>query len=398
MQQASEMKIVGSLALLYVFRMLGLFMVFPIMMIYGDEYVGSTTVLLGMALGLYGVTQAVFQIPMGVLSDVWGRKQVILLGLVLFGLGSVIAAASESIWGLLIGRLLQGTGAIAAAILALVGDLTSEKNRTKAMAVIGASIGLSFAIALFLGPLLATFGGISTVFWASSLFAVVGMAILFGAIPSAPQKSQSSNIAVPALLRSTLANRDLLRLNWAIFCLHFVLTATFVLAPLLLEKTGLPGKDHWHYYLPIMLIAFIGMLPFMFLAERKQKMKLVMLLAILSLIASECILHFYGGYRSGWIVALLWFFVAFNLLEATLPSLLSKQAPVGSKGTAMGVYSTCQFLGAALGGIVGGLMFDGFGSVGVVTSCVVLCSIWFVSAFWLRFPQRANGQPVSSSE
>lgn len=384
----SEMRVVGSLALLYVFRMLGLFMVFPVMMLYGRDYIGQTPFLLGAALGIYGLTQAVFQIPLGLLSDVWGRKPVIVIGLCVFMLGSVVAAMADSVWGLMIGRALQGAGAIASAVLALVGDLTSEQNRTRAMAVIGASIGLSFAIAMFLGPMLAAVGGLSAIFWLATALAALGLIILWRGVPTPPEHSQrgTEGLAVPALFGRALKNRHLLRLNFAIFVLHFVLTATFVAAPLVLEAAGVGNSQHWHYYLPVMLLAFVAMVPFMFLAERKRKVKSMLLLAIAMLVAGLAGLAVGDGLSWQWVAAVFIFFTAFNLLEATLPSWLSKQAPAGSKGTAMGVYSTCQFLGASLGGFVGGYCVEFVGIAEVFWSAAACCVVWFLVALFMQPP------------
>lgn len=384
----SEVKVVASLALLYVFRMLGLFMVFPVMMLFGQNYAGATPFLLGMALGIYGLTQAVFQIPLGLLSDVWGRKPVIFLGLVVFVLGSAVAALADSAWGLIMGRSLQGAGAIASAVMALVGDLTSEQNRTRAMAMIGASIGLSFSVAMVIGPILASIGGLSAIFWLSALLSLIGMLILYWLIPNPPvgKSHGSDGLTVPALLKNALRNIDLLRLDLGIFVLHFVLTATFVVVPLAFQNVGIDAARHWHFYLPVMVVAFIAMLPFMYVAERKRQIKNVFVAAVLLLALSEAGLGF-AEHLWHWVFGLFTFFTAFNLLEATLPSLVSKQAPAGSKGTAMGVYSTCQFLGAAGGGMVGGYCYQTWGLSSVLMVSLTLCTIWFLVSLSMRSPQ-----------
>lgn len=384
----SEMRVVAALSLLYVFRMLGLFMVFPVMMLYGVEYTGATPFLLGLALGGYGLTQAIFQIPLGLCSDVWGRKPIILLGLMVFVAGSVVAALSDDVWGLIFGRALQGAGAIASAVMALLGDLTSEQNRTRAMAMIGASIGLSFSVAMVLGPVLAGYGGLSVIFWVSSLLACVGMLILYFVVPNPPpgRVAGSEGVAIPALLQSALKNADLLRLNVGIFVLHFILTSTFVVVPTVLYDAGVQPQSHWLYYLPVMLVAFIAMLPFMYIAERKRKIKVVFLAAVASLITAEVALSMAGGLW-GWVAGLFVFFTAFNLLEATLPSLVSKQAHAGSKGTAMGIYSTCQFLGAGSGGVVGGLCYQAWGVSSVLIVGAVAGSVWLLTAVNMRQPR-----------
>lgn len=383
----SEARIIGTLSLLYVFRMLGLFMVFPVMMLYGMEYSQATPFLLGIALGGYGLTQAFFQVPMGLLSDVWGRKPVIVMGLAVFVVGSVVAALSDSVWGLILGRALQGAGAIASAVMALVGDLTSEQNRTKAMATIGASIGLSFSVAMILGPILAGFGGLSLIFWVSACLAILGAIILYFLVPKPPAVgSTAESIAVPGLLKSVVKNSDLLRLDVGIFALHFVLTATFVVVPFVMRDGGVADNAHWHYYLPVMIIAFFAMLPFMIIAEKRRKIKRVFLGAVFLLLFTELLLSMVGALWM-WVGGLFLFFLAFNLLEATLPSLVSKQAPAGSKGTAMGVYSTCQFLGAALGGVIGGWCYQVWGVESVLWVCAGVVAVWFISAWNMRPPK-----------
>lgn len=386
-KQVSEARVVGTLALLYVFRMLGLFMVFPVMMVYGLEYRDATPLLLGLALGGYGLTQAFLQIPMGMFSDIWGRKPVIFFGLLMFVVGSVVAALSTSVWGLILGRALQGAGAIASAVMALLGDLTSEQNRTKAMATIGASIGLSFSVAMVLGPALAAVGGLSLIFWMSAALACLGMVILQFLVPSPPKIVRAvDGVAVPALLRSTLLNADLLRLNYGIFALHFVLTSTFIVVPLVLMSAGVESTAQWSYYLPVMVLAFVAMLPFMYLAERKRKIKWVFIGAVALLLMAELLLS-QVMQLSGWVLGLFVFFTAFNLLEATLPSLISKQAPAGSKGTAMGVYSTCQFLGAAAGGVVGGWCYQYWGQNSVLWVSSGVVAAWLLLAFGMRQPR-----------
>lgn len=386
-ERVSEARVVGALSLLYVFRMLGLFMVFPVMMLYGMQYHGASPFLLGIALGGYGLTQAIFQIPMGLLSDFWGRKPVILMGLAVFVLGSLIAALSDHVWGLILGRALQGAGAIASAVMALVGDLTSEQNRTKAMATIGASIGLSFSLAMVLGPVLAGFGGLSIIFWFSAILALIGMVILYKLVPTPARLSHTiDSVAVPSFVGGVLRNTDLVRLNVGIFSLHFVLTATFVVIPFVLNDYGVNQQSHWHYYLPIMLVAFVIMLPFMIVAERKRKIRMVFTAAVALLLLTELAMTLASDLWH-WIAGLLLFFVAFNLLEATLPSLVSKQAPAGRKGTAMGVYSTCQFLGAAAGGMLGGWFYQYKGIASVLILCAAVVGIWLLFASRMRQPR-----------
>ena len=248
----SESRVVASLSLLYMFRMLGLFMVFPVLSVYGLNYEQATPLLIGVALGAYGVTQAVFQIPLGMLSDLYGRKLIIIVGLALFALGSVIAALADSAWGLIVGRLIQGAGAIASAVMALLSDLTSEENRTKAMAVVGVSIGISFTIAMVVGPALAGLLGLASIFWASAILACVGVAILTLLVPTPVNHHVGEHKALGRLLSGVLKNGDLLRLDVGIFALHMALTAMFVVVPVALTAEGVAISQHWSYYLPIM--------------------------------------------------------------------------------------------------------------------------------------------------
>lgn len=384
----SEIRVVATLSLLYVFRMLGLFMVFPVMMVLGLQYEDATPFLLGLALGIYGLTQAVFQIPLGFMSDLFGRKPIICLGLLIFAIGSGVAAMADSVWGLLLGRALQGAGAIAGAVMAMVGDLTSEKNRTRAMAVIGISIGVSFSVAMVLGPALASFGGLSAVFWSSALLAILGVVILFALVPTPVKEHEVAFEGRPlsSMLAGVVRDINLLRLNLGIFVLHFMLTAAFVVVPVAFQELGLAPDVHWHYYLPVMVLSFAFMLPFIYVAERKRQIKLVFLAAISVLILTLSGLSQAQVVRH-WLLGLFLFFVAFNLLEAMLPSLISKLAPAGSKGTAMGVYSTCQFLGTSLGGAVGGFGFQYWGMHSVFVVCALMGVIWLMFAMGMRAPR-----------
>ncbi len=385
-----EVRTVTSLALLYAFRMLGLFMVLPVLMLYGDQYVGATPALLGLALGIYGLTQACFQIPLGLLSDVVGRKPIILAGLAIFALGSVVAAQATTIEGLVLGRALQGSGAIASAIMAMVADLTSEENRTKAMAAIGASIGLSFSLAMILGPALAAATGLAGVFMLSAGLACVGAVIVVFAVPSPTERRAHRDIVIsPALVLQTLRNTELLRLNWGIFSLHSILMASFVsIPPILVSVLDLPRESHWSFYLPVLGLAFIAMLPLMIVAEKKQQVKPVFITAVALLLVSAALL---GMLEHGvWLVMILVFvfFVAFNLLESMLPSLVSKIAPAGTKGTAMGLYSTSQFLGAFFGGAVGGWVFDSYSPSAVFIVSSLLALAWLFVALFMVAPKK----------
>ncbi|MCU1719834.1 MULTISPECIES: MFS transporter [Pseudomonas] len=384
----SETRAAGGLALVFAFRMLGMFMVLPVLATYGMDLAGATPALIGLAIGAYGLTQAVLQIPFGVISDRIGRRPVIYLGLVIFALGSVLAAQADSIWGVIAGRILQGAGAISAAVMALLSDLTREQHRTKAMAMIGMSIGLSFAVAMVVGPLLTRSFGLSGLFLATAAMALVGIALIAFVVPasSGPLHHRESGVAKQAL-GPTLRHPDLLRLDVGIFVLHAILMASFVALPLaFVERGGLPKEEHWWVYLTALLISFFAMIPFIIYGEKKRKMKRVLLGAVSVLLLTELFFWEWGNSLSALVIGTVIFFTAFNLLEASLPSLISKVSPAGGKGTAMGVYSTSQFLGAALGGILGGWMFQHGGLTTVFLGCAGLCGLWLAVAVTMREP------------
>jgi MFS family permease len=356
-----EKRAVSTLAALYSLRMLGLFLVLPVMSLYGMQYEGSSPMLIGIAMGMYGATQAVLQMPLGVLSDRIGRKSVIIGGLLMFIAGSVVAALSTSIYGLIIGRALQGSGAISGTLMAMVSDLTSEQNRTKAMATIGACIGLSFGVSMLLGPVFTHFGGLSGLFWITALLGLAGMLLVFFVLPEPPAETlhcpHRDTLPVPALLWRVLCDSQLVRLNSGIFCLHMVLMASFVVVPHLLEKQlGLDRQHHWEVYLPVLGGSFVAMIPLMIIGEKKRLVKQVFVFAVGALVFALLFLGAAYQFNAALLSGLFLFFFAFNLLEAQLPSLISKQSFAGGRGTAMGVYSTSQFLGTFAGGALGGLM------------------------------------------
>ncbi|MES2817959.1 MAG: MFS transporter [Pseudomonadota bacterium] len=383
-----ETRAASGLALVFAFRMLGMFMVLPVLATYGMDLDGATPALIGLAIGAYGLTQACLQIPFGMLSDRIGRRPVIYLGLLIFAAGSAWAANADSIGEVIAGRVLQGAGAISAAVMALLSDLTREQHRTKAMAMIGMSIGLSFAVAMVVGPLLTRAFGLSGLFWATAAMALVGMGLIAWLVPQADGhlRHRESGVVREAFA-STLRHPDLLRLDLGIFVLHAILMASFVVLPLaLVEQGGLPKDEHWWVYLVALLVSFVLMVPFIIYGEKKRRMKRVLLGAVTLLMLCELFFWQYGHSLRALVIGTLVFFTAFNLLEASLPSLISKVAPAGGKGTAMGVYSTSQFLGAALGGILGGWLFQ-LGGLGLVfVGCAALCAIWLAFAVTMREP------------
>lgn len=375
-----ELRAAGSLGLIFFLRMFGLFLILPVLSLYTDDMPGATPLLIGLALGIYGLTQASFQVPFGWLSDRIGRKPVITLGLIMFVIGSIICALSDSITWLIIGRALQGSGAIAASVMALAADLTRESQRTKAMAIIGISIGIAFTFSFIAGPLFNAWIGLSGLFWMGALVGVLGIAVLFLWVPT-PTRLEVHEDCEPVAgsLGAVLRNPHLLRLDASILILHLVLTASFVVLPLALrDQAGIDAVDHWKTYLPVMLLAIVFMAPFMRIAETRDLGKPIFLAAIVLLGISQ--LALWQMHHVYWALAamLLAFFTAFNYLEAALPSLVSRTAPKARKGTALGVYSTSQFLGAFIGGVLGGWLtgLSGIGSVFLMNAVFIL--IWFI--------------------
>lgn len=378
-----------SLAGIFSLRMLGMFMILPVFALYADKLEGATPAMIGLAIGAYGLTQAILQIPFGLLSDRIGRKPVIAAGLVLFVLGSVVAALSTNIYGIILGRAIQGSGAIAAAVMALAADLTREEQRTKAMAIIGMSIGFSFSVAMVAGPVLDHWVGLAGIFWLTAILACCGIAVLYLLVPQ-PEISRPHRDAqpIPAQFIAVLRDGQLLRLNFGILSLHMVLTATFTVLPLILrDNVGLPSQHHWYVYLPVMALSVAAMMPFIIIAERRRRLKQVFLGAILVVAGAEVGLAFWHMTLASVSALLFLFYVGFNLLEATLPSLISKMAPPDSKGTAMGFYSSSQFFGAFLGGSIGGWLQGWAGLSGVLIFCAVSAVLWLLVAASMRSPR-----------
>ncbi|MBM6552329.1 MFS transporter [Marinomonas ostreistagni] len=381
-----ERRSVFALAMVYLFRMLGLFLIMPVISVAADGLDGADAALIGAAIGIYGFTQASLQIPMGMISDRVGRKPVILFGLVLFALGSVICANADSITTLIIGRAIQGAGAIASTLMALLSDVTKEQNRTKAMAMVGISIGASFMLSLILGPILFEWLALSGLFYLSFAFSLMGMALVYWVVPNVTQHAfrrdtTPSKVALGAVLKDS----GLRFLNISIFLLHGSLTALFVAIPtMLIARYDLALGQHSILYLIIMAAAFVAMLPLIIAAEGRGKMKQVLTLVILVLGLTTLVMEWA---QQLWLFALAvcFFFVAFNTLEATLPSVVSKLAPVGYRGTAMGVFSTHQFMGAFVGGAGGGWLLQ-------QTSVEVLFSV--IGGLWLLWAVVSAKQPA----
>ena len=385
---AAERRAVTSLAGIYSTRLLGLFLILPVFALYAQTLEGYTPRLAGLALGIYGLTQACLQLPFGIASDRFGRKPVIAAGLLLFAIGSVMAALADSMVGVLIGRALQGAGAVSAAVTALVADLTRETQRTKAMAAIGITVGASFLISIPLGSALNTIVGVSGIFWLTAMLAVAGIFILWLAVPTPARAEGRARSPVLRELRVVLRDGALLRLNIGIFALHAALTATFVVLPTaLVEQGGLPANEHAALYLPLMLLSALPLFPIISLSERRGWQHGVFAGSVLVLSLAQAALSLQNGSLLGIGIALLVFFMAFNILEASLPSLVSKMAPVNAKGAAIGVYSTFQFLGAFVGGGGGGWLHQHYDTSAVFAGAALLTGIWFFASMW---PQRSN--------
>jgi len=380
-----EKRAAFSLASVFGLRMLGLFMILPVFAIYGTHLEGYSPVWLGLAIGAYGLTQALLQIPMGLLSDKFGRKPVILFGLVIFMIGSIVAAMSTSIYGVILGRAIQGMGAIASAILALAADLTREEQRPKVMATIGMFIGVSFMIAMVLGPIVAGYAGLSGLFWFIVILTIFAMVMIQFMVPNSVNKApRGDNVALPQKLLSLVGNAQLARLNFGVFALHMAMTACFVVIPRLLVELNFPLAQHWQLYLPVLLGSFFVMLPFMIIGMKKQIENKMFSIIVLLLTISLFLLWFVG--HNFWALAgvMFGFFVAFNYLEATMPAFLSRIAPAGLKGTAMGMYSSSQFFGAFLGGALGGIIESVFPEQDVFLVMAIVALLWFVVTLTMK--------------
>ncbi len=383
-----------ALAAIFASRMMGLFMILPVLAISYTQYTDASPQLMGTALGIYGLCQALLQIPFGMVSDKMGRKPVILLGLSIFILGSVVAAMSQSIFGLIIGRGLQGAGAVGSVIIALVADLTPEDKRTQAMAIVGVSIGTSFGVAMILGPIINSFGGMSAIFWLTAVLGLLSMVVLLSFVPT-PKDSHShrdTDVLTEDLL-ATLKNPSLRRLDFGVFTLHAMLSALFLLLPKVMTTLGLPTEQHWHVYVPALIGALFIMVVGTYIGESQRRMKEVVCSSTALLILS--LLGFWQLSSTGLITLtglMIIFFGVFSLLEACLPSLVSKIANPSTKGTAMGIYSTSQFLGIFVGGSLGGQILAHYGPNGIFITCLTLVSLWFTAALSMAKPAYLSAQ------
>lgn len=384
-----ELRSTVALAGVFATRLIGLFMIYPVFASYASHLHGATPAMIGIALGAYGLTQGLLQIPYGLISDRAGRKPVIAVGLLLFAAGSIVAALAHSIGAMTIGRTLQGTGAVGSVVLATVADLTREEVRTRAMAIVGMTIGLSFAVALILGPVFAGLFGVPGIFWLTALLAALGIAITYGVVPGHFQARRHLDTeTIPRLLGAVLANGQLLRLDLSVFVLHFMLTASFLAVPLLLlHALQIPAGRDWIVYLPVLAVSIILMVPIILVAERGGRMKEVFLATIVLLAASQLVLLLSSSDSIVVALALVGFFTGFNVMEASLPSLISKTAPANAKGTATGVFSSAQFLGIFAGGAIGGLASSVGGTAGVFAVTLPAALLWFGIAATMPRPK-----------
>lgn len=377
---AAELKAALSLSAVFFLRMLPLFMLLPVLSLAGESYESATPQLLGLALGIYGLTQAAMQIPFGMLSDRFGRKPIICLGLFIFMLGSLLAAMTDSIYGLILGRALQGAGAVAAAIIALAADLTTEQHRTKVMACIGISIGISFSIAFVLGPLLYTYIGINGLFYLGIGLALLAIFTLLVIVPKPVNPTENNKQAITLQsFKSVIMGVTLFKLNFSIFTSHLILMASFVVIPITLrDHVQLATTLHWQVYLGVLFASLFIMVPFIIFGERLEKKNLFFIISIVLISISQTGLIFFHEKITLLIFFLVLFFGAFNYLESLLPSEVSKTTETNTKGTALGVYSSSQFIGIFIGGLLGGFFYQQFGIASVHLFCLILNLVWLV--------------------
>ena len=393
---AQELRAGASLAGVFGLRMLGLFLILPVFAVHAPQLSGGDNlVLVGMALGAYGLVQAILQVPFGMASDRWGRKPVIVLGLVIFAAGSFLAAGAEDIWTAIVGRGLQGAGAISAVVMALAADLTRDQHRVKTMAMIGATIGFSFALSLVAAPPLYHWIGMGGLFALTGVLALGAIGVIAWLVPDAPRRAPASAADAPGALRAALLDPQLLRLNAGIFVLHLVQMAMFVVVPpLLVERGGLPVAEHWKVYLPVVLASFALMLPPLLAAERHGRSRRLFLGAIALLVAVQVGLTWWATGLATIGTWLLGFFVAFNLLEAAIPSLVTRVAPPRAKATALAVYNTMQAFGLFAGGALGGWLAKHFGAEGVFLGAAALALVWAIVAAGMRVPPPVTTRTV----
>ena len=383
---ASERRATAALGSIFALRMLGLFMIVPVFAVYGQQYQGATPILLGLAIGIYGLTQALLQIPMSLLADRFARKPLIIIGLLLFALGGAIAASAEHIGWVIFGRAVAGCGAVSAIVMALLADVTREEQRGKAMAAMGMTIALSFIVAFSLGPVLTGWVGLSGLFWLTSVAAILAIGLLW-IVPTPKRLIKQNPEGYRQQLRTVLNIPDLNRLHFSIFVLHLLMTAMFVLLPIqIVQQLDWPVTQHGWLYLPLLLLGFVLAIPAIIIAESKQQMQRIFMFGVSLIGLSMLLLTALDGHAWGLVVGLALFFIAFNLIEALLPSWLAKRAPVASRATAMGINASSQFLGAFAGGVLGGQLLAYADAQTAWAVLLTLCVIWWLVARRLQTP------------
>lgn len=367
---ASERRSVGVIALVSMIRMFGLFALLPVLSLYAAGLEDATPLLIGLAVGAYGLTQAGLQIPLGALSDRVGRVPVILLGLAIFAMGSVLAAISDSIYGVIAGRLLQGAGAISATLTALISDATREEVRTRSMAIFGIGIGASFMLAMIAGPLIAAHFGVQSLFWMAAALAVVA-GLLLKLVPDIPRAASSASWNLMPAFRL-----DLLRIDFYVFLLHTIMTATFVALPFLLSRRlDMALTEHWKFYVGSLLLSLLITVPLIVKDERRGRGRLIGI-AVSLILGAQLLLTFLGFSMLPVFVALVLYFGGFNFLEAGLPARLSVLASSDIRGASLGVFSSAQFLGVFVGGLLGGRFLGQNRPGDVFFVCALLAAIW----------------------
>ena len=364
-----------KISLVMAVRMLGLFMLFPVMSVYAGDYESATPFLIGMAIGIYGLTQALFQIPFGYLSDRFGRKPILVVGLLIFLLGSIMAANTSNIIIVVIGRAFQGGGAISAVLMAFLVDSISEENRAKANAFVGFQIGVAFMLSLLIGPIISSRVGLSGLFWVIAILSLIAMLIVL----SLKQTKSITYYKLSIEAFKETFTKELLTLDFSIFSLHLILAAGFIVMPLLIMENQIVSMlDNWQLYLPAVLLSFLGMIPLIIISEKFKKTKYILLISILLLISSQIIFFSLNLNFKVFLITLTIFFVAFNTVEALLPSLLSRTASSSKRGLAMGIFSTSQFLGTFIGGAIGGFIYDIYNLNSVFLFTIFVAIIWWL--------------------
>lgn len=382
-----ERRATFALSSIFALRMLGLFMIVPVFAIAGQAYEGATPALLGLAVGIYGLTQALFQIPYSWWADHSPRKPLIILGLFLFALGGAIAASSTSIWGVIIGRAIAGSGAVSAVVMALLADVTREEQRTKAMAIMGMSIGFSFMLAFSIGPWLTGLVGISGLFWLTAIMGLLAMLLLL-VVPNVQVQHKNKQSHYKEKFKAVIKNANLNRLHASIFMLHLLMTALFVFLPKqLVEWAGISINHHGWVYLPLLLMSVFFAIPSIIVAEKKKQMRQIFIVAVFTVLVALIVLTSFHTYAWGLLIGLALFFIAFNVVEALLPSWLSKIAPPPLKATAMGINASGQFLGAFFGGVLGGqlLAFNNYSYAWAILALIAL--LWLLVSWSLTSPR-----------